>query len=35
VVYIRNIMLAGAPLPRWRFWALWAGAMPNFAITEF
>ncbi len=35
VVYIRNTMPAGAPLPRRRSWAVWAGAMLNFAFTEF
>jgi hypothetical protein len=35
VVYIRNIIPAGAPLPRRRSWAVWAGAMLNFAFTAF
>src|SRR5215211_8708864 len=35
LVYIRNIIPAEAPLPRRRSWAVWDGAMPNFACTEF
>jgi hypothetical protein len=34
-VYIRNIIPLGIRLPRWQSCALWAGAMLNFAITEF
>jgi hypothetical protein len=34
-LYIRNTMPAGAPLPRRRSWAVCAGAMLNFAFTEF
>src|SRR5215216_5567999 len=34
-LYIRNIMPLGTRLPRWRSCALWAGAMLNFAFTEF
>jgi hypothetical protein len=26
-LYIRNIIPAGAPLPRWRSWGVWAGAI--------
>jgi hypothetical protein len=35
VVYIRNTMPAGAPLPRRRSWVRWGGAMLNFALTAF
>jgi uncharacterized protein YoaH (UPF0181 family) len=34
-LYIRNMIPAGAPLPRPRSWAVWDGAVPNFVFTEF
>jgi len=34
-VYIRNIIPLGMRLPRRRSCGLWAGAMLNFALTEF
>ena len=33
--YIRNLIPIRTTLPRRRSWAVWAGAMLNFAITEF
>jgi len=35
VVYIRNIIPLGGPVPRQRSRAVWAGAVLNFAFTEF
>jgi hypothetical protein len=32
VVYIRNIIPTRIRLPRRRSWAVWGGAMPNFAL---
>jgi predicted MFS family arabinose efflux permease len=34
-LYIRNIIPLGIRLPRRRSCALWAGAQPNFVLTEF